>query len=65
MLLGKTFIDKHVLAGLPEEGKVTICDSSPVAIIERVNNPTNVVTNTTDTRKVTIKNFHESTNDAT
>lgn len=56
MLLGTIFIDEHNLAIMPEERKVTVCDLSPGAVVQKKNMAANAVL-TISTKKMIKKLF--------
>lgn len=64
VLLGTTFTDELMFAILPDGWKVTVRDSNTVAIIEQGSMPANAVLTTKDTKKVTSKTLHETSNDS-
>lgn len=63
MLLGTKIIDEHIFAILPEERKVIVCDSNPVALIEQVNLTVNSVFNNKHAGNTTKKTLRKSGND--
>lgn len=62
VLLGKDFIDEHILLILPDKRQVTSRDSNPFAIAEQGNKPDKAVLNTIATKRVLKKTIYETGN---
>lgn len=63
MLLHTVLTEEHIPEALQEKGKVTVCDSSPVAIIEQWTTPANAVVGPIDNGDATEKSHYETGND--
>lgn len=63
VLLGKSFINEHILAMLPDEQKVTVRKSTPVIIVKERNLPAYAVLRKHNIQGANIKTHLVATDD--